>query len=220
MQELSGHYKLIICLSRLSGAPGPYNPKPATLWFSPARSAIIHRTARCTSGATTTSRNGRLQKLKNRGTMRDRAERRVRGAPNTEQCLSSAAMDYPVPLEDKAYNGRHLPNPNGWVTWLAHRTVRCAHRHQPPPTACWWLRAINTPPNHHHSKHPSFLRFSFNTRASAFTPRHRSKESKPFQVPNPLQPLSDLRKSFCSCSLCSCCLDHFLPSSFLFLSEL
>jgi hypothetical protein len=25
-------------------------------------------------------------------------------------------------------------NPNGWVTWLAHRTVWCAHRQQPVPT--------------------------------------------------------------------------------------
>jgi hypothetical protein len=31
--------------------------------------------------------------------------------------------DCPVPLEDKASNGRLLPNPNGWVTWLAPRTV-------------------------------------------------------------------------------------------------
>jgi hypothetical protein len=29
----------------------------------------------------------------------------------------------PVPHEDKASNGRQLPNPNGWVTWLAHWTV-------------------------------------------------------------------------------------------------
>jgi hypothetical protein len=29
----------------------------------------------------------------------------------------------PVPLEDKASNGHKLPNHNGWVTWLAHRTV-------------------------------------------------------------------------------------------------
>jgi hypothetical protein len=28
-----------------------------------------------------------------------------------------------VPLEDKASNGQKLLNPNGWVTWLAHRTV-------------------------------------------------------------------------------------------------
>jgi hypothetical protein len=31
-------------------------------------------------------------------------------------------------------------------------------------------------PNHHNSKHPSLLKFSFNTRASAFTPRHKSKD--------------------------------------------
>jgi hypothetical protein len=35
------------------------------------------------------------------------------GAPDTEQCLSGAAPDCPVPLEDKASNGRQLPNPNG-----------------------------------------------------------------------------------------------------------
>jgi hypothetical protein len=75
----------------------------------------------------------------------------VRGALDTEQCLSGAAPDYLVPLEDKASNGQLLQNPNGWVTWLAHRTVsggapvRCAHRQQPAPTVVWWLRAINTP---------------------------------------------------------------------------
>jgi hypothetical protein len=70
----------------------------------------------------------------------------LRGAPDSEQCLSGTAPDCPVPLEDKASNGQKPPNPNGWVTWLAHRTVRCAHRQQPSPTAMWWLRAINTPP--------------------------------------------------------------------------
>jgi hypothetical protein len=47
--------------------------------------------------------------------------------------MSGAAPDCPVPLEDKASNGHLRPNPNGWVTWLAHRTVRCAHRQQPLP---------------------------------------------------------------------------------------
>jgi hypothetical protein len=114
----------------------------------------------------------------------------VRGTPDNEQCLSGATPVCPVPLEYKASNGQKLPNPNGWVTWLAHRTIRCAHRQQPSPTAMLWLRAINTP-NHHHSKHPSFQHFTFNTRASAFTPRHNSKESKPLQVPNSLQTSSD-----------------------------
>jgi hypothetical protein len=47
----------------------------------------------------------------------------ARGAPDSEQYLSGAAPDCSVPLDDKASNGQKLPNPNGWVTWLAHRTV-------------------------------------------------------------------------------------------------
>jgi hypothetical protein len=105
-----------------------------------------------------------------------------------------------VPLEDNASNGQLLPNPNGWVTWrrtgqcpVAHWTVRCAHRQQPSPTACWWLRAINTP-NHHNSKHPSLLKFSFNKRASAFTPRHKSNDQSLSKSPKSSQPPSDLRE--------------------------
>jgi hypothetical protein len=113
----------------------------------------------------------------------------------------------------QASNDQLLQNPNSWVTWLAHRTVRCAHRQQFATMAMWWLRAIITP-NHHHSMYPSFLSSTFNTRASAFTSRHKSKESKPLQVPNPLQSRSDLRESFCSCSLCSCAwIAFFLPHS-------
>jgi hypothetical protein len=114
----------LVWCTGLSGAPGPYRVEPATLRFEHAHSAIIHRTVRCTSGATTTSRNGRLQKLKNRETMRNSArqsKRRVRGAPDSEQCMSGVAPDCPVPDKDKASNGRQLPNSNGWVTWLAHR---------------------------------------------------------------------------------------------------
>jgi hypothetical protein len=165
----------------VSGAPGPYNHKPVTLGFSPARSTIIHRTVRCATGVTAIQRNGRLQRTPCNGTVRAGVRAVVRGTPDSEQCMSGAASDNSVALEDKAFNSRQLPNPNGWVTWLEHRTVRCAHRQQPAPTVVWWLRAINTP-NHHHSKHPSFQHFTFNTRASVFTPRHISKRSKPLQV--------------------------------------
>jgi hypothetical protein len=55
--------------------------------------------------------------------VRGRAEPPVRGAPDTEQCMSGAAPDCLVPLEDKASNSQKLPNPNGWVMWLVHRTV-------------------------------------------------------------------------------------------------
>jgi hypothetical protein len=119
-----------------------------------------------------------------------RAEPPVRGTPDCEQYLSGAASDCLMPLEDKASNSRQRPNPKGWVTWLAHRTVQCTHRQQPSPTAWGLFWDINTP-HHHHSKHPSFQHFTFNTRASSFTPRHNSIESKPLQVPNPLQSPSD-----------------------------
>jgi hypothetical protein len=61
---------------------------------------------------------------------------------------SQSAPDCSVPLEDKASNGRQLPNPNGWVTWLAH----------PPRSGA------------------RFLSITFITRALAFTPRHNSKD--------------------------------------------
>jgi hypothetical protein len=54
----------------LSGAPGPYNSKLATLGFLWACSANIHRTVRCTSGATALRRNGRLQRTPANATVR------------------------------------------------------------------------------------------------------------------------------------------------------
>jgi hypothetical protein len=70
----------------------------------------------------------------------------------------------------------HRSNPNGRVTWLAHRTVRCARRQQSPPTATLVVGAINTP------NHPPFIASKFSdflhlTRAIAFNRRH-TKEIK------------------------------------------
>jgi hypothetical protein len=171
------------------------------------------------------------------------SKRRVRGAPDSEQCMSGVAPDCPVPDKDKASNGRQLPNSNGWVTWLAHRQcpvcpstaalpngllvvegykyppttttssiqVWCAHRQQPSPTTCWWLRAINTP-NHHHLKHPRFLSITFNTRALAFTPRHNSKDQSLSKSQIQLKHLvTCVREILCSFEL----LPLGLPSSFL-----
>jgi hypothetical protein len=44
---------------------------------------------------------------------------------------------------------------------------------------------INTP-NHHHSSHPSFHIFTFNTRAKANTPKIQSKHSIPSKIQNQL----------------------------------
>jgi hypothetical protein len=68
-------------------------------------------------------------------------------------------------------------NPNGWVTWLAHRTVRCAHRQTASPTAILVVGAINTP-QPPHFKASKFSDFIFNTRASAINTRHKSNRIK------------------------------------------
>jgi hypothetical protein len=67
-------------------------------------------------------------------------------------------------------------NPNGLLTWLAHRTVRCAMRQQPSNGHILVVGAINTPTT------PTFngiqvFHLQHITRAIAFNSRH-SKEIK------------------------------------------
>jgi ribosomal protein L40E len=80
-----------------------------------------------------------------------KSEQTPEGAAASEQDLSGAPPDYPVAQLSEA----PTVEPNDLVTWLAHRTVRCTIRQQPPPTVLLVVGAINTP-NHHTSKHPSF----------------------------------------------------------------
>jgi hypothetical protein len=46
--------------------------------------------------------NGHLQKCYSARTVHAESEQPPEGAPDSEQCLSGAALDYPVPHEDKA----------------------------------------------------------------------------------------------------------------------
>jgi hypothetical protein len=98
-------------------------------------SAIIHRTVRCTSGATAIcAQRSTLQSEQCNSDVRAA----VRGAP-----------DCPVPHEDKASNGRPAPGPNDKMTW--RRTGHCLVRPSPAAfsTATIWLVAINTTPTGH-----------------------------------------------------------------------
>jgi hypothetical protein len=84
-----------VCHRTVSGAPGPYRVKPATLEKTQAHFALIHRTVQCAIGATANSRNGRLCKvLQCMNSARQKSEQKVRGAP-----------DCPVLQEYKAHNG-------------------------------------------------------------------------------------------------------------------
>jgi hypothetical protein len=73
-------------------------------------------------------------------------------------------------------------NPNGLVSWLAHRTVRCAIRQKPSPTVNLVVGAINTsqPPHFNASK---FSAIKPHTRALDFIQRHKTKRSNPLPSP-------------------------------------
>jgi hypothetical protein len=119
-------------------------------------------------------------------TVRGRAEPPVRGAPDTEQCMSHAAPDYPVPLEDKASNGQKLPNPNGWVRgWhtgqcpVAHR----AHRQQPNPNGCLVVEGYKypQPPPLQPSKHSTH---GIQYKSNRLHSKTQFKAIDPLKVPN------------------------------------
>jgi hypothetical protein len=81
-------------------------------------------------------------------------------------------------------------NPNGRVTWLAHRTVRCAIRQQPSPTTILVVGVINTP------NHPPFIASKFSTikphtRALDFIQRHKQRDQILSQVRNHSNQIGD-----------------------------
>jgi hypothetical protein len=146
----------------VSGAPGPYNSKLATLGFVWACSAIIYRTVRWATGLSGEPAEQRLLaqwstatdpcKCYSAWTVRVEVRAAVRGAPDSEQYMSGAAPNCLVPLEDKAPtvdSARTLTV--GWRGWrtgqcpVAHMTVRCAHRQQPLPNGCLVVEGYKYP---------------------------------------------------------------------------
>jgi hypothetical protein len=89
-----------------SGALGPYNDELVTLGFLQRCSAIIHRIVRCAiglSGATMEQRLlGATVDCKSAGQSYSEEQcaqsqsAEVRGAPDSEQCMSGVALDCPV----------------------------------------------------------------------------------------------------------------------------
>jgi hypothetical protein len=109
----------------------------ATFGKFQGRSVIIHRTVRCTpdcpvhTGLSGVPAEQRLL----------RAQRSSATAFNVLQCAPESEH------AQLAHRTAHRPhkselqrsNPNGLLTWLAHRTVRCAMRWQSSNDHFWWL---------------------------------------------------------------------------------
>jgi hypothetical protein len=91
---------------------------------------VCHRTVRCTSGATASQRNGRLQRssdnVNSARIVRVESEQPPEGAPDSAQCMSGAAPDCPVQHEDKAPTVETVRTLTvGWRGW---RTGHCPVR--------------------------------------------------------------------------------------------
>jgi hypothetical protein len=144
---------------------------------------------------------------------------RLRAQSQSRRQKAHRTVNRTCPVHHRTVRWPHMlelqrSNPNGWVTWLAHRTVRCTLRQQPSPMATLVVAVINTP-QPPHFKASEFSANTFNTRASAFNTRHKLSESKSLQVPIPLKAIVTKRE-FCRVLLSSCAWIAFLLPHFLF----
>jgi hypothetical protein len=107
----------------VSGAPGPYTSELFTFRFLQRRSAIIHWTVRCTSGATTLRRNGRVHSAPDSATVRGRSQSRGQRCTGLGTVPVRCGTGLSSATRSQRSNDQLRQNPNCWVTWLAHRTV-------------------------------------------------------------------------------------------------
>jgi hypothetical protein len=173
-----------VCHRTVSGAPGTIQSELLGFGFLQAHSTIIHRTVRCTKRSNGYQRNGRVHSALTELQFAAEVRAGTRGAPDSAQYLSGAPRC-------QSSNDRNRHNPNGWVTWLAHRTVRCAHRQQPSPTAVLVVGAINTP-QPPLFKESMFLAICIQYKSSRLYSKTQNKRSNPLLVPNSFQILSGL----------------------------
>jgi hypothetical protein len=114
----------------VSGAPESYKSELATFGFLQRHSTIIHRTVRCTSGATALRRNGRLHSAPDSATVRGKSQ--SRGQRRTRQWIVPVwcGTDCLVPPEVSAPTVNRVRTLTvGWRGW---RTGQCPVR---PSTA-------------------------------------------------------------------------------------
>jgi hypothetical protein len=185
----------------VSGAPGNSTPNLPPSGIRGGRSAIIHRTVRCStglssvpSGATAPSANGRLQSYSEQCNCARRSQSRRQKAHRTvnRTCLVHHRTVW-WPFCQKLQRSE----PNNLVTWLAHRTVSggapdCLVRHTTEALTNGhfggWGYKYPQPPHFNASK---FSAIKPHTRALDFIPRHKQRDQILSQVRNHSKQISD-----------------------------
>jgi hypothetical protein len=173
------------------------NSKLATFGNLGGRSAIIHRTVRCTKRSNGSKRQwSSATATVNRNSadcariVRADVRRRTGQWTGPVRCTTGLSGDPAV----RSSNGR---NPTAWWRgWrtgqcpVAHRTVRCAIRLKPSPTVLLVVGAINTPqPPHFNAS--KFSAIKPHTRALDFIQRHNQRDQILSQVRNHSKQISD-----------------------------
>jgi hypothetical protein len=161
---------------------------------------VSHRTVRCATGATATSRQRSTANTFNA----------LQCAPESEHTQEAHRTVYRTcPVHHRTTQRPHQSelqrsNPNGRMTWLAHRTVsggapdcpvahrtvRCAMRTDSLPTATfggWGYKY----PNHPTFKSIQVFHLQHITRAIAFNSRHNQRDQILSQVRNHSKSNSD-----------------------------
>jgi hypothetical protein len=154
---------------------------------------VTHRTVRCASGATATSRQRPTTNAFNA----------LQCAPESEQRQTAHRTVYRTcPVHHRTAQRPHLSelqqsNPNSLLMWLAHRTVSggapdCPVRHAtdslPTTTFGGWGYKY---PSHPTSIASKFSTFQHITRAIAFNSRHNQRDQILSQVRNHSKSNSD-----------------------------
>ena len=106
---------------------------------------LAHRTVRCAKRSNGRQHNGRVQRSADTATVRGQFAQSPSRRQKAHRTVNSDCPVHHQTIRWSQLSELQRSNPNGWVTWLTHRTVRCAHRQTSSPTAILVVGAINTP---------------------------------------------------------------------------
>jgi hypothetical protein len=123
--------------------PLHYNSPDCLVW---------HQTVRCASGATATAQRSTPTETYKSATVRGQCAQSQSRRQKAHRTVNSTCPVHHRTVRWPQLSELQRSNPNGWVTWLAHRTVRCAQRQTASPTAILVVGTINTPQPPHFKK--------------------------------------------------------------------
>jgi hypothetical protein len=137
-----------VCHRTVSGAPGRTTLNSPTLGFLRRRFTIMYRTIWCATGLSGAPAKQRLASatVACNATVRGQFVQKSEQPPGAHPTVhSTCPVRHRIVWCHKKTKLKRS-NPNGWVTWLAHQTVRCAHRQQPAPTVELVIEGYKYPP--------------------------------------------------------------------------